>query len=136
VFFHYVMYEAEESPETAPTLVWYNGGPGSPSTFGMFQELGPLYVNVDSEKTAGYVKCGGAVAVSAGVFVMFVLCGTPISATRQRDLDHATRVLRRRRCGKRAINPPSPSARLSSPGWNKLEAKHPEASAPIEVTVQ
>ena len=55
MFFHYVMYEAEEDPETAPTLVWYNGGPGSPSTFGLFQELGPLYVNVDSEKTSG---CG------------------------------------------------------------------------------
>ena len=29
-FFHYIMYEAEESPETAPCVVWYNGGPGSP----------------------------------------------------------------------------------------------------------
>ena len=42
MFFHYVMYEAEDvDPADAPCLIWYNGGPGSPSAFGMFQELGP-----------------------------------------------------------------------------------------------
>lgn len=57
MFFHYVMYEAEEAdPATAPSLIWYNGGPGSPSAFGMFEELGPLYINEDSEKTDGYNK--------------------------------------------------------------------------------
>jgi cathepsin A (carboxypeptidase C) len=57
-YFHYIMYEAEESPETAPSVVWYNGGPGSPSAFGMFQELGPLYINDDSVLTEEYNKTG------------------------------------------------------------------------------
>ena len=58
MYFHYVMYEAEESPESAPSLIWYNGGPGSPSAFGMFQELGPLYVNEDSLATKEYNETG------------------------------------------------------------------------------
>jgi carboxypeptidase C (cathepsin A) len=59
MFFHYVMYEAEDvDPAVAPCLIWYNGGPGSPSAFGMFQELGPLYINADSEKTAEYNTSG------------------------------------------------------------------------------
>ncbi|KAF2206958.1 hypothetical protein CERZMDRAFT_52089 [Cercospora zeae-maydis SCOH1-5] len=37
------------NPEEAPLTVWINGGPGSSSMIGLFQELGPCRVNADGE---------------------------------------------------------------------------------------
>lgn len=34
-------FPARESPETAPVSVWLQGGPGSTSLYGLFDELGP-----------------------------------------------------------------------------------------------
>ena len=48
MFFNYIMIEAETDPATAPTIIWYNGGPGAASMFGLFVELGPYYLNQDS----------------------------------------------------------------------------------------
>uniref|UniRef100_A0A146LT64 Carboxypeptidase n=2 Tax=Lygus hesperus TaxID=30085 RepID=A0A146LT64_LYGHE len=42
MFFWY--FPAEKSPETAPVVLWLQGGPGASSLYGLFEEHGPFYV--------------------------------------------------------------------------------------------
>eukprot|EP01065_Artemidia_motanka_P043730 TRINITY_DN6110_c0_g1_i1.p2 TRINITY_DN6110_c0_g1~~TRINITY_DN6110_c0_g1_i1.p2 ORF type:complete len:514 (+),score=175.51 TRINITY_DN6110_c0_g1_i1:61-1602(+) len=57
MYFHYTMMQSEGNPAVDPVIVWYNGGPGASSLFGLLQEFGPLLLNVDSYD-ADYKKTG------------------------------------------------------------------------------
>jgi len=52
------MIESEGNPKTDPVVLWYNGGPGAASMFGLLVELGPYMLNEDSLKTEGYNQTG------------------------------------------------------------------------------
>ncbi|EME83940.1 uncharacterized protein MYCFIDRAFT_152221 [Pseudocercospora fijiensis CIRAD86] len=50
-FFWFI--EARQTPETAPLTIWLNGGPGSSSMFGLFNEAGPCEVVQMADGTYG-----------------------------------------------------------------------------------
>eukprot|EP00931_Biecheleriopsis_adriatica_P052178 TRINITY_DN30329_c0_g1_i1.p1 TRINITY_DN30329_c0_g1~~TRINITY_DN30329_c0_g1_i1.p1 ORF type:complete len:587 (-),score=97.24 TRINITY_DN30329_c0_g1_i1:134-1858(-) len=47
MFFHYICAMAPEWKKK-PLMLWYNGGPGAPSTYGLFQEFGPFLLSAAS----------------------------------------------------------------------------------------
>jgi hypothetical protein len=47
---HYYFVECEEGdPATAPTVLWFNGGPGCSSLDGLVYEHGPFRINSTSD---------------------------------------------------------------------------------------
>lgn len=48
---HYYLVEAEQNAETAPTILWLNGGPGCSSLDGWVYEHGPFEISLDGTLT-------------------------------------------------------------------------------------
>ena len=44
--------------KSKPVSIWYNGGPGAPSTYGLLQEFGPFMLTDQSLLTEEYHKTG------------------------------------------------------------------------------
>ena len=44
-YIHYWFIECEHSPKTAPIFFWTNGGPGCSGLLGLFEEIGPFFVD-------------------------------------------------------------------------------------------
>ncbi|EGD82306.1 hypothetical protein PTSG_02974 [Salpingoeca rosetta] len=42
---HWILLESERDPKNDPLVVWYQGGPGASSLYGLFVEFGPLRLN-------------------------------------------------------------------------------------------
>ena len=57
MYFHYWLVESERDPTTDPVLIWYNGGPGASSLFGLLQEWGPLRL-LETSYDSNYNKTG------------------------------------------------------------------------------
>jgi carboxypeptidase C (cathepsin A) len=54
---HFWFVESEGNPETDPVIMWYNGGPGASSIFGLLTEMGPLWLNDLSEMVRELSRC-------------------------------------------------------------------------------
>ena len=90
-FFNYVFIEAEEDAANKPVVVWYNGGPGAASMFGLLVELGPYLLNEASlgeayNKTGvpqmvynpyGWTQVANVIAVNNPPPIGFSYCAAP-----------------------------------------------------------
>ena len=54
----YLHYMCTMAPDWVhmPLTIWYNGGPGAPSTYGLFQEFGPFILTEESYLTPGVLR--------------------------------------------------------------------------------
>jgi len=57
MYFHYICAMSPGWKEK-PMTIWYNGGPGAPSTYGLFQEFGPFLLTDESMRTEAYAATG------------------------------------------------------------------------------
>ena len=57
MYLHYICTMAPDWVNM-PLTIWYNGGPGAPSTYGLFQEFGPFLLTEEPYLTPEYKATG------------------------------------------------------------------------------
>ena len=55
---HYWFIECEEDPSSKPVVLWFNGGPGASSLYGLLLEIGPLVLSDESLNNVFYETTG------------------------------------------------------------------------------
>uniref|UniRef100_A0A2C9KIH1 Carboxypeptidase n=1 Tax=Biomphalaria glabrata TaxID=6526 RepID=A0A2C9KIH1_BIOGL len=68
---------SEILPEDSPLLIYLNGGPGNSSMIGLFEEVGPFFVNEDghvTERPVHWTKTFSVVFIDNPVNVGFSYC--------------------------------------------------------------
>mmetsp|Transcript_32446 Transcript_32446/g.71234 ORF Transcript_32446/g.71234 Transcript_32446/m.71234 type:complete len:629 (-) Transcript_32446:162-2048(-) len=79
---HYWFATAEgDEPEKKPVVLWLNGGPGSPSTLGFLQELGPLLLNATGGLMANpysWTKLANVFVIESPVGVGYSYCSAQV----------------------------------------------------------
>ena len=71
---HYWLVTAKTNPETAPTVIWFNGGPGCSSLDGFVYEHGPFVISKDltlTERTYSWNTKANVLYIEAPVGVGF-----------------------------------------------------------------
>ncbi|ETN84921.1 serine carboxypeptidase [Necator americanus] len=87
--FYFRLTESQKSPETAPLILWLNGGPGCSSLGGLFEELGPFHVNPDGatlfENVFSWNKVGNVLFLESPRDVGFSYRASNVTDTRYND---------------------------------------------------
>ena len=90
---HYWFAAAKNNPETAPVVLWLNGGPGSSSILGMLQEQGPLIINATGGLMVNpysRINMANLVVLESPTGVGYSYCSTQIAGGVCKNTDKLT----------------------------------------------
>jgi serine carboxypeptidase-like clade 1 len=79
---HYWFAAAEKDADTAPVVLWLNGGPGSSSILGLLQENGPLLMNATGglmENPYAWTKVVNLFVIESPIGVGFSYCEAQVN---------------------------------------------------------
>jgi serine carboxypeptidase-like clade 1 len=79
---HYWFAAAEKDADTAPVVLWFNGGPGSSSILGLLQENGPLLMNAAGglmENPYAWTKVANLFVLESPIGVGYSYCEAQVN---------------------------------------------------------
>jgi len=90
---HYWLALAEKDAESAPVVLWLNGGPGSSSLLGFLTEEGPLLIDAKGglmENPYSWTKYANLLAIEAPIGVGFSYCSRQLEGNVCKNTDRFT----------------------------------------------